>query len=194
MQHKTRDPSDIRKPKRAGNISTCQGSNAALPHSVCVCVLCVQLCYIMLLLEWSKLDISVPLHLQHSNTSRLKRTQQVTVLCVKLSLNFDRRENIILHSLNELCGAQSSSLWDMRSSVTTLYMCPHTATATCTTSTLFESGWKMSGPGSMNQPASQQCLHCVRRNVTDFFEHLNACWDSYLSADKMLNKTPEKHS
>lgn len=42
----------------------------------------------------------------------------------------------------------------------------------------------MSGLGSMNQPASQQCLHCVCLNVTDIFEHSNVCWNSYVSADK----------
>lgn len=42
----------------------------------------------------------------------------------------------------------------------------------------------------MNQPASQQCLHCVCGNAADVFEHFSACWNSYsyASADKMKIK------
>lgn len=68
MQHKTREPSDVRKPERAGNIS-----DISMQHdhilSVRVCFLCVQLCYIMLLLGGSKLDISVTLHFQTLNVT-----------------------------------------------------------------------------------------------------------------------------
>lgn len=66
-------------------------------------------------------------------------------------------------------------------------MCPHATAATCTTTTLFESGWKMSVLGGTTLPASSQCLHCVRLNGMAFLEHLMlACWSRDPRADSML--------
>lgn len=123
-----------------------------------------------LLSSFSFLGITVIADSKNSPTLVGKKTQQVTTLCVRLSLYPGRREHNPLRPEWTALGTIGLSVrhaiwWD--------YMCPHTSVATCTTSPLFESGWKISRLGSMNQPASQQCLHCARLNVTDCFQHLN---------------------
>lgn len=104
MQHKRREVGDVRKPKRAGNISHDQGSNAALPRSVCVCSVCAVVLY------YAPIGMVVKAGHTTCPTLRTGPASYVSVPCVKLSPNFDRGENMILPSLDELCWTQSSSL------------------------------------------------------------------------------------
>lgn len=112
----------------------------------------------LLLSTFDLLDVTITADsgtTQSRKKKKKKEERQVDVPCVKLSLCSDRRGHN--PSLAEWTVPRTiGSLWGIRSSVTTLYM--HVSTHRCsymhTTTTLFESGWKMSVLLSMSLPAT----------------------------------------